>query len=232
MLVDPADGLFRADERVFTAMLDGWRAQMLARGLTTETIKQRCQLLERFQEFTGEFPWQWRPADVDDFLAGLRSGENPISLKTLRSYSNAVAKFCSYLTHPGYGWGEFCQPTFGDIPSQICFEWNTPRHTTDDAVPAQRRAFTKAELQRLFDYIDDLVDREYAAGSKRWLPLFRDSVAFKVCYAYGLPCREMTMLDLEDFGPNPHVTDYGPVGPSRCGLPKARQVPGPGDAPF
>lgn len=130
-------------------MLDGWRAQMLARGLTTQTIKQRCQPLERFQEFTGEFPWQWRPADVDDFLAGLRSGEKPISLKTLRSYSNAVAMFCSYLTHPGYGWGEFCERTFGDIPSQICFEWNTPRHTTDDAVPAARRAFTKAELQPL-----------------------------------------------------------------------------------
>lgn len=75
MLVDPDVGLFRADERVFTAMLDGWRAQMLARGLTTDTIKQRCQLLSRFQEFTGEFPWQWRPVDVDDFLGGLRSGE-------------------------------------------------------------------------------------------------------------------------------------------------------------
>ncbi|MFF1880727.1 hypothetical protein ACFVVC_04615 [Pseudarthrobacter sp. NPDC058196] len=91
-----------------------------------------------------------------------------------------MAMFCAYLTHPGYGWGEFCERTFGDIPSQICFEWNMPRHTTDDAVPAQRRSFTKAELQRLFDYRDDLIDLEYAAGSKRWLPLFRDSVAFKV----------------------------------------------------
>ncbi|MCY1378175.1 hypothetical protein D9M69_657880 [compost metagenome] len=69
ILVDLDIGLFRADERVFTAMLDGWRAQMLARGLTIQTIKQRCQLLERFQRFTGEFPWQWRPADIDDFLA-------------------------------------------------------------------------------------------------------------------------------------------------------------------
>jgi hypothetical protein len=56
-------------------MLDGWRAQMLARGLTTQTIKQRCQLLDRFQDFTGEFPWQWRPMDIEEFLAGLRSGE-------------------------------------------------------------------------------------------------------------------------------------------------------------
>ena len=91
-------GLFRAEERVFTVTLDGWRAQMLGRGLTTDTIKQRCQLLERFQEFTGELPWQWRPADVDDFLAGLLSGEEPTRLKTLRFYSNAVAMFCAHLT--------------------------------------------------------------------------------------------------------------------------------------
>lgn len=47
------------------------------------------------------------------------------------------------------------------------------------------------------------------ADSKRWLTLFHGSAAFKVCYAYWLRRREMTMLDLEDFGPNPHVSDYG-----------------------
>jgi len=56
------------------------------------------------------------------------------------------------------------------------------------------------------------VDREHAAGSKRWLPLYRDSIAFKLCYAYGLRRRELTMLDLHDFGPNPHVPDYGMFG--------------------
>lgn len=212
LLTDPAVGLFRADERVFTAMLDGWRAQMLARGLTFGTIEGRCQLVARFQVYSAEFPWQWRPVDIEYFLSELRSGKQPLSLTTLRSYSNAVAMFCAYFTHPAYGWGAFCERTFGDIPSQICFEWNTPRHTTDDAVPTARRAFTKVELQKLFDYLDDLIDREYAAGSKRWLPLLRDSVAFKVCYAYGLRRRELTMLDLEDFGPNPHVADYGRFG--------------------
>ncbi len=58
LLVDPGVSLFRADERVFEAMLDGWRAQMLARGLTTETIKNRCRVVARFQQFSGEFPWQ------------------------------------------------------------------------------------------------------------------------------------------------------------------------------
>lgn len=212
LLSDPTIGLFRADERVFDAMLDGWRAQMLARGLTTGTIENRCRLVRRFQAYCGEFPWRWRPADIEDFLAERRSGEKPISLTTLRSDSNSVAMFCSYLTHSAYGWIDFCERTFGDIPSQICLESNTPRHTTDDAVPTGRRAFTKQELQRLFDYLDDLIDQEHAAGSKRWLPLYRDSIAFKLCYAYGLRRRELTMLDLTDFGPNPHVPDYGTFG--------------------
>ncbi len=203
VLRDPGVTLFRADGRVFEAMVDGWRTQMLARGLAVDTIKPRTRVVERFQLFSGEYPWMWRPVDIEDYLAELRSRERPIGLGTLRSYSNAVAMFCAYLTHPGYGWGEFCERTFGDVPAQICFDWNTPRHTTDDAVPPARRSFTRAELQRLFDYVDDVVDREYAAGSKRWLPALRDSIAFKVCYAYGMRRREITMLDLEDFGPNP-----------------------------
>jgi site-specific recombinase XerD len=212
VLRDQGVGLFRAEERVFEAMVDGWRTQMLARGLVTATIETRCRVVTRFQRFTGEYPWKWRPVDVEDFLAERRCGPRPITLTTLRADSNAVAMFCAYLTHPSYGWSEFCQRMFGDVPAQICFEWNTPRHTTDDAVPPSRRAFTKPELQRLFDYLDDLIDREYAAGSKRWLPSLRDSIAFKVCYAYGLRRREVTMLDLQDFGPNPHVPAYGGFG--------------------
>lgn len=35
----PDVSLLRADEAVFNAMIDGWRAQMLARGLGVNTIK-------------------------------------------------------------------------------------------------------------------------------------------------------------------------------------------------
>jgi hypothetical protein len=40
----------------------------------------------------------------------------------------------------------------------------------------------------------------------------RDSIAFKIGYAYGLRRRELVMLDLTDFGPNPHVPRYGNYG--------------------
>jgi integrase/recombinase XerD len=37
-------------------MVDGWRAQMLARGLAVDTIKGRCRVVSRFVEFTYEYP--------------------------------------------------------------------------------------------------------------------------------------------------------------------------------
>jgi integrase/recombinase XerD len=227
LLTDPSVGLFRADERVFEAMVEGWRSQMMARGLTTAYITNRLSVIRRFQAFTGTFPWQWNPADIEDYLSDRRSGAAPITLSTLRGFSNGVAAFCSFVTNPAYGWAQFCAETFGEIPSQICFEWNTPRHTADDAVPPRRRAFSKGELQRLFDHIDDLVDREHASGSKRWLRLHRDSVAFKLCYAFGLRRRELTKLEIGDFGPNPHVPAYGRFGAVTVRWAKGTAASGP-----
>ncbi|TXH16319.1 MAG: site-specific integrase [Mycobacterium sp.] len=204
--------LLRADETVFEAMLDGWRAQMLARGLEVDTIKARCRVIARFVDFTNDYPWRWRANDVDQFLADLRSQATPIALSTLRSYSNTISMFCSYVSDSRYGWVEFCEKQFRDVPSQVVFEWNTPQHTTDDAVPPGRRAFTKAELQHLFDIVDDFVDDAHNKGSKRWLTALRDSTAFKIGYAFGLRRRELVMLDLTDFGPNPHVARYGNYG--------------------
>ena len=173
------------------------------RGLAVDTIMTRGRLIARFVEFTNEYPWRWRPIDVDQFLAEFRSQERPIALSTLRTYSNTISMFCSYVCDSRYGWVAFCEKQFGDVPSQICFEWNTPQHTTDDAVPPGRRAFTKAELQHLFDVVDDFVDEAHRTASKRWVTALRDSIAFKVGYAYGLRRRELVMLDLTDFGPNP-----------------------------
>ena len=51
-LVDHSVGLLRAEDRVFEAMLDGWRAQQLARGLTPAFILSSCRLVARFQEHT------------------------------------------------------------------------------------------------------------------------------------------------------------------------------------
>ncbi|WP_026303186.1 tyrosine-type recombinase/integrase [Jongsikchunia kroppenstedtii] len=205
-------GLLRAEDRVYEAMLAGWRSQQLARGLVPATITPRCQLIDRFFAYTNEYPWNWRPQDLDDYMAERRLVNSAVTVRTLRTYSNAIAMFCEYISDPRYTWTEVCDKYFGTHPTQIRFEWNTPRHSAEDAMPTRRRAFTKAELQQLFDCIDDYVDDLHARNRKQWRTVMRDSMAFKVAYAYGLRRRELTMLDTIDFGPNPYVPHYRRYG--------------------
>lgn len=84
MLLKQEVGLLRADQRVFEAMLDGWRAQVLARGLSTPYIKSSCRVVERFQGHTNEYAAgtkSWLPALRDSiaikvgYAYGLRRRE-------------------------------------------------------------------------------------------------------------------------------------------------------------
>lgn len=103
--------------------------------------------MSRFQEHSNEYPWTWSPHHFDEFMADRRSGERQFALSTLRSNAGAVRAFCSYVTEARYGWVPFCEQMFGNVPAQVVFDWNAPRHSTDDAVPPRRRSLTMYELQ-------------------------------------------------------------------------------------
>ena len=74
---------------------------------------------------------------------------------------------------------------FGTHPAQICFDWNTAAHVADYEGRPARRALTRPELQRLFDYADDQVALARSSGRKGWLTALRDSVAFKIAVRGG-----------------------------------------------
>lgn len=124
-----------------------------------------------------------------------------MAVSTVRASQNAVALFCDYLVDHRYGWVERCEELFGTYPVQVCHEWNTVIHTSDHESRPAVRPLSREELQRFFDYSDDLVDRARTSGRKGWLTLFRDATLFKMTYAFGLRRREVAMLDLHDFTP-------------------------------
>lgn len=213
-------------------MLSGWTDQQVARGLKRSTIDPRLRLVRRFQRFTNEYPWTWRPADVEEFISSRVSREKPIAMSTIRSDGAAIRAFCDYVSDARYQWVSVCQRLFGEPPAQICFDWNTAAHVSDYEGWPGRRAMTRLELQSLFDLMDDMVATEHKAGSKSWLSTLRDAAAFKTAYAYGLRRRELAMLDLADLGRNPHVPEFGELGvlyvrwgkANKGGAPKRRSV--------
>lgn len=203
--------LLRPDEQVFTAMLDGWRNQQLARNLAFSTIEGREKVVRAFARHADAFPWAWSPQMVDEWLGDLRSVRH-LRRSTLRNYQGSVRSFCSFITDPAYGWAATCEERFGAHPIQVVHEWNTAVHVEEAEADPSKRAFTRLELQAFFDHADDQVGRVRGRGRKGWLPAFRDAMLFKTAYAFGLRRNETRMLDAVDFGRNPEGPEFGEYG--------------------
>jgi site-specific recombinase XerD len=203
--------LLRPDEQVFVAMLEGWRHQQLARNLSLATIAARERAARAFAAHADALPWAWSAALLDEWLGDLRAVRG-LRRSTLRGYQEAIRLLCVYLTDPAYGWPNECETRFGTHPVQVVHEWNTAVHVQQAEGDPVKRAFTLDELQAFFDHADDQVARIRAAGRKGWLPAFRDATLFKIAYGYGLRRTETRMLDVTDFGTNPHASEFGEHG--------------------
>lgn len=208
------NGLIHLDEptAVFKAMVEGWSLQQRSRLLAASTIGPRARLVRRFAEFTSEYPWRWTPGDVEDFTTSLTSGTDRLAPSTIRGYHLALRMFLDYLTDPRYEWLEQCGNRFGEIPAQVCHEWNTVAHLSDYEGNPERRPMSYDELQAFFDHADDRVDTLARTGRKGALTALRDAQMFKTAYGFGLRRRELARLDLADLRPNPHVKKWGQFG--------------------
>ncbi|WP_438803575.1 tyrosine-type recombinase/integrase [Nocardia cyriacigeorgica] len=230
------EGVAHLDEpaAVFEAMLSGWAVQQKSRLLADPTVQQRLSTVRRFRDFADVYPWQWTAADVEDFTVMLTSSPKGQRLapSTIRGYHIALRMFCEYLTDPRYEWLRQCRDRFGELPSQVCHEWNTVSHLTSYEGAPARRPLTYDELEQLFDYLDDRVEVIAGSGRKGSLAALRDAQMIKTAYAFGLRRQELCCLDLADLRPNPHVRDWGTYGSlhvrfgkaSRGGIPKRRTV--------
>ena len=218
---------------VFEGMLAGWARQQRTRFLREDaTIGPRAALVRRLAEFTGQYPWEWQPAEAEAFISHLRSGTRPVTVSTARGYETALRMFCEYVTDPRYEWPEVCGERFGRRPVQIFHEWNSVAHVTEYEGAAGRRPLTYDEVQALFDAADGRAEQIRARGRKGALAALRDAAVLKTVYAYGLRRREASGLDLADLRRNPKAPQYGRYGglfvrwgkASRGSPPKRRTV--------
>lgn len=228
------DGVAHLDEAsaVFEAMLEGWDRQQRSRLLGAGTIGPRLALLRRFADFAESRPWEWAAGDVEDFTVASMSGPGRLAPSTLRGYHLIIRMFCDYLTDERYGWVGQCRRRFGTTPSQVCHEWNTAAHLNEYEGRPGRRPLTYDELQNLFDFLDERVDRVASSGRKGAFSALRDALMIKTAYAFGLRRQELCRLDVADLRPNPHVRDWGRYGSVhvrygkavRGGVPRRRTV--------
>jgi Phage integrase, N-terminal SAM-like domain len=201
------------------AMLSGWRAQQVARGLRERTIVPRERLVRRFLAFTGEYPWQWQAAHVDEWIQSL-TGEKRLAPSTIRGYQTDLRLFSEYLCDGRYGWAVACEKEFGPgaHPVPICHEWNTIAHLNDYEGSPEARPFTRQELQEFLDYADEQVDRAVTArrkGGAGCLP-GRHAVQGHLCL--GAAAHRDVPAGCGRLGPQPGRPGVRPVRHAACPL--------------
>jgi integrase/recombinase XerC len=211
------DGVVHLDPKpaVLEAMLAGWVRQQRTRFLNEQgTIRSRVSLVRRLVDFTNAYPWEWRPADAEEFIAHLRSPNRtrPIAMSTGRGYETTLALFMGYLTDRRYGWPEECLQRFGDVPQQIFHEDNRVAHVAEYEGQPTRRPLTYDEVQALFDAVDGRVEETRTRGRKGALTAIRDAALLKTVYAFGLRRNETRMLDLADLRRAPKAPQYRQYG--------------------
>ena len=111
--------LLQPDEQVFAAMLDGWRAQQLARNLALGHDRSGGR---RWCGRSPRTPTRSRGSGVRRCsMSGWATcaavtGPAPVDGPV---YASSVSAFCRYVTDPAYGWAGQCQARFGTHPVQV-----------------------------------------------------------------------------------------------------------------
>lgn len=205
-------GVAGPDPDVFLSdVLTGWRRAQLAQNFSPDTARRRVASVLRMGDFVGSYPWQWTAADADDFFGHLRGVRN-LAHTTVRAYQTDVKLFLDYATDPAYAWNEHCGRLFGTVFSQVVTEFNRARHVQANDARPLKRPFTPSELQQFFDLADLEPERILNAGRKGALAAWRDAVAFKTLYGWGLRRNEVRHLQLVDFSRNARAPFFGEWG--------------------
>lgn len=196
---------------VLGMVLDGWGRQQRAKDYAAATIRTRRNVVMSLVDFACRYPWEWTLSDADDFFSHARAVRN-LSHGTVRSYQGNIKLFCDYALDPHYDWCEQSAKLFGQIFAQVVTELNRVTHAQPSEAHPAKRPFTQRELQDLFDLADLEVERILHSGRKGALAAWRDAIAFKTAYSWGLRANELRHLQVVDFSRNARAPYFGDHG--------------------
>ncbi|WP_405692514.1 hypothetical protein [Streptomyces sp. NBC_00057] len=98
--------------------------------------------------FTATYPWEWTPEDVEAYFSHQSSGDSPLAHSTVRGQQGDLQMFCAFIVDGRYGWAAACEEAFGQVPAQVCHDWNTANHVAEFEGRPGRRALTPTSCRR------------------------------------------------------------------------------------
>src|SRR5216683_3030097 len=84
--------LVHPEETIFQAMLENWAMHERARNLKLATIEHDVTSVDLLKRFTNDYPWSWRPADLEEWSTHLLSSRRN-GAATVRARQTAIGRF-------------------------------------------------------------------------------------------------------------------------------------------
>ncbi|MFD4460088.1 hypothetical protein [Nocardia sp. NPDC058480] len=138
--------LLSPDAQMFDAMLEGWRQQQLSRNLAFSTVDSRSEMLRRFQDHSGEFPWQWTPQHLEEWSTDLRAVRGA-ALSTVRVEEIVAARDDALAQRRAAAAGRVTSPGHSRAPKPGKNASTAHSHTPSRAV-SERRQLHASEVER------------------------------------------------------------------------------------
>lgn len=192
---------------LFHEMLRGYATMLLAAGRDRESVGKKLQIVRGFIAWADAWPWEWTAHDIDEWSADMR--DRGLALSTLRQRQSVIRLYCEYAINPQYPWLQRCRDLFGQVPEQVCHEWNTTRHVEEYDHRPERRDMSRDELRQFFSEADDRVEELVAANHKSAAIAWRNATMFKVQYGTGVRPGELVKLQTCDLLPHPVAPQFG-----------------------
>ena len=202
------------ERELLERMYNGYIAYRVGRKATMEAgVREALRVVSRFLGHVGKIPGQLVPADFDNWALHLVRNQG-ISPATQRTYYANVRLFFGYLLESMDLRNRARQLFDADIVQVVTAETGIPhKNDNETALETNRRAFLHRELIKFFDGLDSAIAFYQKHGTRKTVvALLRDKALFLLMYACGLRPREVTLVNLTSFEPNPDFPEFGDFG--------------------
>lgn len=195
--------------KLFQDMVDGFCTTLRARRCKEDTVAKARATVTEFKNFSGAFPWEWTREDFEKYCVYIYK-ERKNSVGTQRAKQKDIKRFTEYLIDSKYFY--VVREKYDVILKPICLPDNMIVHKVEYDNQTKKRVFSRLELQKFFDCMDDYIYACYETRNKALKSAMRDKALFYTMVSYGLRINEIRMLDITDIYPNPDIPEFGRFG--------------------
>lgn len=202
--VDAAINAFH--ERCF----DRFRKRNTAKGHTPTYVKKCLDHFCALLAYTGKSVFEIQEADYEawcDNLANVRHNHR----NTQRTKQAHVRQVIKYLFNAADIQSE-AQRLFGQHIALFAHPDNSIIHTVEDETEGRRTPITQDEIDTLFAWFDDRIERSLTDAPREFRALCRDKVMVFAMYLYGLRAGEVGPITTDDWRPNAELPECGEYG--------------------